>query len=321
MSLLSLLAKGGTKALGYGKRIAKVTPDFLLGETSQVIGGAMRSTKGSLFTKGRAGFRALESHVATQTAANGNFFARAWKSLKGTKGAVTTGYKTAAATAKAAGKSGVWAGIKGGGKALMTKMPLIGSALLVLMEAPNIFKAFKDGGFKAGVKEIGGAAVELGGFAAGAAIGSCFGPVGTAVGSLIGGIVGAFARGKSHSEKKAEEEALAQQQQTEYYNTLKGYGLSDDEINQLYSSGYSLKEVEKVLAAEAEAQTKETVASYDPSQAYSYNNFNAVPNMGFNNPYQMYPNFNTENIYENDVYYQQLFGANPTTNPFKNFYI
>ena len=102
MSLLSLLAKGGTKALGYGKRIAKVTPDFLLGETSQVIGGAMRSTKGSLFTKGRAGFRALESHVATQTAANGNFFARAWKSLKGTKGAVTTGYKPAAATAKAA---------------------------------------------------------------------------------------------------------------------------------------------------------------------------------------------------------------------------
>ena len=341
MGLMSLLVKGGTKALGYGKRIAKVAPDALLGETSDVIGGAIRHTKGSLFTKGKAGFHALEKHVARQSK-NGNFFTRVWKNLKSTPGAVAGGFKNAATAAKAAGKSSLWAGIKGGGKALLKKMPLIGAVLTVAIEAPNIIGAFKDGGFKAGMKEIGGAGVELGCMAGGAAIGSAICPgIGTAIGAVVGGIVGMFARGKTHSEKKAEQEAAAQQQQAQVVeytkdeiNVLKAYGLTDDEIAQVQSAGYSAQDVVKAVEEELKAQQaaleqelkqaqtlQETpIQSYDPTQAYAYNNLNAVPQTGLNNPYAMYPNMTaTNDKYANDIYYQQLFGTTPTVNPFNDY--
>lgn len=340
MKLLSLLVKGGSKALGYGRRIAKVAPDALLGETSDVIGGAMRHTKGSLFTRGKAGFHALEKHVARQSK-HGGFFTRVLKNLKSTPGAVAGGYKTAATAAKAAGKSGLWAGIKGGGKALLKKMPLIGAVLTVAIEAPNIIGAFKDGGFKAGMKELGGAGVELGCMAGGAAIGSAICPgIGTAIGAIVGSFVGMFARGKTHSEKKAEEEAAAQQQAqvVEYskdeVKVLKSYGLTDEEIAQVQSAGYSAQDVVNAIEEELKAQQKTLeqeikqtqtlqktpVQSYDPTQAYSYNNLNAVPQTGLNNPYAMYPNMTGVNDkYANDIYYKQLFGTTPTVNPFDDY--
>ena len=46
MGIMSLLVKGGSKALGYSRRIAKVTPYAILGETSDVICGGMRDAKG-----------------------------------------------------------------------------------------------------------------------------------------------------------------------------------------------------------------------------------------------------------------------------------
>ena len=340
MKLLSLLVKGGSKALGYGRRIAKVAPDALLGETSDVIGGAMRHTKGSLFTRGKAGFHALEKHVARQSK-NGGFFTRVLKNLTSTPGAVAGGFKTAATAAKAAGKSSLWAGIKGGGKALLKKMPLIGAVLTVAFEAPNIIGAFKDGGFKAGMKEIGGAGVELGCMAGGAAIGSAICPgIGTAIGAIVGSFVGMFARGKTHSEKKAEEEAAAQQQAqvVEYskdeVKVLKSYGLTDEEIAQVQSAGYSAQDVVNAIEEELKAQQKTLeqeikqtqtlqktpVQSYDPTQAYSYNNLNTVPQTGLNNPYAMYPNMTGVNDkYANDIYYKQLFGTTPTVNPFDDY--
>ena len=344
MGIMSLLVKGGSKALGYGKRIAKVAPDALLGETSDVIGGAMRHTKGSLFTKGRAGFHALEKHVARQSK-NGGFFTRVWKNLKSTPGAVAGGYKTAATAAKAAGKSGLWAGIKGGGKALLKKMPLIGAVLTVALEAPNIISAFKDGGFKAGMKEIGGAGVELGCMAGGAAIGSAICPgIGTAIGAVVGGFVGMFARGKTHSEKKAEKEAeaqaQAQAQQVEYskeeVEALKSCGFQDEEIAQLQAAGYTMQDIEKAIEQEMKAveqeqtntqelqeapiQSYDQIQAYDPTQAYAYNNLNSVPQTGLNNPYAIYPNMNmTNDKYANDIYYKQLFGTTPTVNPFNDY--
>ena len=272
MSLVSLLTKG----VNYGKRIAKVAPDFLLGETSSTIGGAMRHTKGSLFTKGKAGFHALEKHVARQSK-NGNFFARVWKNLKATPGAVSGGYKTAATAAKAAGKSGLLAGIKGGGKALLKKMPFIGSALLVAFEAPNIFRAFKDGGFGAGMKEVGGAAVELGGFAGGAAIGSAICPgIGTLVGGIIGGIVGSCVRGKTHTQKKEEAEAQKQaeaqaQEQAQYYQSMKSLGFNDEEIVQFYEAGYSVEDVTKAVEADKKQQQSNAL-SYNPGIQYNASN-------------------------------------------------
>lgn len=341
MGLLSLLVKGGTKTLGYGKRIAKVAPDALLGETSDVIGGAMRHTKGSLFTRGKAGFNALEKHVARQNLKNGNFAKRVLKNLKSTPGAIKTGYKTAAAAAKAAGKNSLLAGLKGGGKALLKKMPLIGAALTVAFEAPNIISAFKDGGFKAGMKEIGGAGVELGCMASGAAIGSAICPgIGTAIGAVVGGIAGMFVRGKTHSEKKAEEEAQkeateeAQAQPVKYTDEeiqeLTACGFDNDTIQQLQNAGYTMQDIQKAIEQELKTEEEELLKNqtqtpqqtvYDPALAYQYNNLNTVPQTSFN-PYQTNPNLftnNATNKYANDIYYQQLFGTTPTVNPFDEY--
>jgi hypothetical protein len=338
MSIISLLAKGGSKALNYGKRIAKVAPDALLGETSDVIGGAMRHTKGSLFTKGKAGFHALEKHVARQSV-NGNFFKRLCKSLGSTPSALKNGYKTASATAKAAGKGifgSAMAGVKGAGKAILKKMPVIGAVLTIGLEIPNIVRAFKDGGFKAGMKEVGGAGVELGCMAGGAAIGSAICPgIGTAIGAVVGGIVGMFARGKTHTEKKAQQEAealaQAEAEQVKYskddVKSLKECGLTEEEIAQLEAAGYPAETVHQAVAQELKAMEQEQagnlyqepVQAYDPTLAYAYNNLNTVPQTGFNNVAGLYPNMAGQNKYANDIYYQQLFGTTPTINPFNEY--
>lgn len=208
MGLISSILRLGGKTLGYGRRIAKVTPEFLLGDSSEIIGQAMKSQKGSLFQKGKAGFRALESYNNAQ---KGNFFARSYKSLVSLPKDVMNTGKASAAAAKAAGKSSIIGATKGGFKAIAKRMPLIGAVLTVAIEAPNIIGAFKDGGFGAGMKEIGGAGVELGGMAAGAAIGSAICPgVGTIIGSIIGGLGGALLRGSTYSDKKAAAEAEAE---------------------------------------------------------------------------------------------------------------
>ena len=334
MGLMSALRTG----MSYGRRIANVTPEFLLGDTSEIIGQAIKAEKGSIWKKGKAGFKALENYNNAQT---GTFFSRLVNNLRNTPTDLANGFKASKAAAKAAGKSGIWGGIKGVGKAVAKKMPLIGAVLTLAIETPNIIGAFANGGFKAGMKEIGGAGVELGCMAAGAAIGSCFGPVGTIVGSIVGGIAGMLVRGKTHSEKKAEEEAAAQEQQAQVVeytkdeiNVLKAYGLTDDEIAQIQSAGYSAQDVVKAVEEELKAQQaaleqelkqaqtlQETpIQSYDPTQAYAYNNLNAVPQTGLNNPYAMYPNMTTTNDkYANDIYYQQLFGTTPTVNPFNDY--
>lgn len=333
MGIMSLLVKGGSKALGYGRRIAKVTPEFLLGDSSGIIGKAMKAQKGSVWQKGKAGFRALEKYNNAQT---GNFFSRLVKNLRNTPKDLAKGFKVGAKAGAMKGSSKLLSGLKGTGKAFVKKMPLIGAVLTVALEAPNIISAFKDGGFKAGMKEVGGAGVELGCIAGGAAIGSCFGPVGTAIGAVVGGFVGMFARGKTHSEKKAEKEAAAQAQaqQVEYskeeVEALRSCGFQDEEITQLQAAGYTMQDIEKAIEKEMKALEQEQtntqklqeapIQSYDPTQAYAYNNLNSVPQTGLNNPYAIYPNMNmTNDKYANDIYYKQLFGTTPTVNPFNDY--
>lgn len=334
MGIMSLLVKGGSKALGYGKRIAKVAPEFLLGDSSEIIGKAMKTQKGSVWQKGKAGFRALESYNNAQ---KGNFFSRLVKNLRNTPKDLAKGYKVGARAGAMKGSSKLLSGLKGTGKALVKKMPLIGAVLTVALEAPNIISAFKDGGFKAGMKEVGGAGVELGCMAGGAAIGSAICPgIGTAIGAVVGGIVGMFARGKTHSEKKAEKEAAAQAQaqQVEYskeeVEALRSCGFQDEEITQLQAAGYTMQDIEKAIEKEMKALEQEQtntqklqeapIQSYDPTQAYAYNNLNSVPQTGLNNPYAIYPNMNmTNDKYANDIYYKQLFGTTPTVNPFNDY--
>lgn len=107
------------------------------------------------------------------------------------------------------GASGAWNKTKALGKAFMKKMPLIGGALMVAFELPNIFSAFKDKGLVGGIVETVKSGSRLVGSMAGFAIGQALIPI-----PILGGLIGAFASdwliskvvGKSHTEKKAEAE-------------------------------------------------------------------------------------------------------------------
>lgn len=112
--------------------------------------------------------------------------------------------------------AGAWGKTKGVFKVLGKRMPVIGGALMVAFELPNILSAFKDKGLVGGVLEIGKSAVRLTGFMGGMAIGTAFGGI---IGGLAGGFVGDWLVsrivGKSHSEEKAEAEEMAMAQQAQ----------------------------------------------------------------------------------------------------------
>jgi len=112
---------------------------------------------------------------------------------------------------------------KGIGKALGKSFPLLMAGFMVITEIPNIISATKDKGLLGGIWETVKSAGRLGTGLTASSIGVALGsliPI-PMVGPILGGMVGFFAGewlfgrifGKSHSEKKAEQEALIQQQQ------------------------------------------------------------------------------------------------------------
>lgn len=330
-------------------RVAKLAPEFLLGTGAEAVGKGIKSAgKGSsIWTKVKSGGKALEKSVAKK-AVQGGFFKRTLKSLLSTPKAISESAKVGVRAAKIAGKSTTAGAIKGGFKAIGKRMPLIGAVLTIATEAPNIFKAFKDGGIGAGVKEIGGAGVELGAMATGAAIGSAICPgVGTVVGSIAGSIVGMFIRGKTYSEKKAEEEQPQEKaaQNVEYakddIEKLRSYGITDEEIAQIQANGYTVADVETVLGLQNQQYTapqdntrvaqqpieqiqqpvqqnnnqqQQTLPEFTYQEPFSMQSY-TYPNW-FNNSYNMNSSFG--NPYTNDFYYQQAFnGGIGMTNPFE----
>lgn len=211
MGLLSSICKIGAKAFNYGRRALKVAPDFILGETAEVVGKGMRSAKGSIFTKAKAGAVALEKHVAKQSV-KGNFFKRLFNGVVSLPSAFKKNIAQGIKVAGRLGKTKGWGIWKGVAKTVGKKMPLIGALITIAFEAPNLYRAFKDGGVGAGLKEVGGAALELGCMAGGAAIGSAICPgIGTAIGGIVGGIVGMLIRGKTYTEKQEEAQEQAEE--------------------------------------------------------------------------------------------------------------
>lgn len=200
------------KLVNYGKRFINVAPEMMLGTGSDIIGAAARNTKGSVLTKAKAGFRALEQDVVTKQATQGGFFKRLLHNIKSTPNDIGASAKAGYNTAKAAGKSGIWGGTKGFFSGIGKKMPFIGAALTVLFELPNIWTATKEQGIGQGVKETLKAGSRLAGGALGAAVGSAICP---GIGSLVGWVAGEWLTskivGKSYSEKKMDAEMQAQE--------------------------------------------------------------------------------------------------------------
>ncbi len=306
--------------MSYAVRGAKLLPEFLLGTGAEAVGRGIRSAgKGaSIWTRVKSGGLALEADIANK-ALKGGFFKRNFKELISTPKAILTGGKVGARAAKIAGKSAALGAAKGGLKTIAKRMPMIGAVLTLAIEAPNIFKAFKDGGFKEGMKEVGGAGVELGCMAGGAAIGSAICPgVGTVVGGLIGGIVGMFTRGKTYSEKKAEEEAQPQAQNAVQYTNeeiqaLRQAGLTDEEIAIAQQNGYTVQDIAELLQLQQQQEAELNAQTQNNGYPQQYNYY---PNTAYNpliNPYYQYQNGTYNNPYFDDYMYQQTFGY-PTQN-------
>jgi len=124
-------------------------------------------------------------------------------SLKSYKGEVSTLWKS---------NKGIFSKCGGTLKGLWTRAPLIGTALTLAFEIPNIYHAIKDGGLLYGALETGKSAIRLASGIAVGAIGSAFlGPVGMFAGYFLGDWLAKKVVGKSHSEKLAEAEAEQQQ--------------------------------------------------------------------------------------------------------------
>jgi len=112
-------------------------------------------------------------------------------------------------------------GSKGFFKGLGKRMPLIGTAICLLIEIPNLFKAFtsKDGGVVTGTVETAKTGIKLGAYAGGAAAGAAIGTaifpgVGTFIGAILGGMLTGYAAdkvvGKSFTEIAEEKEAKSE---------------------------------------------------------------------------------------------------------------
>ncbi len=240
------LAKG-VKNVG---RVAKAAPDFIFGTGSETARAAMKSTKGSIFSKIKAGTKAVvkESEAAAK---NGGFFKRLGKNIVNLPKDMNAARKAGVSAAKAAGKSGFMGGLKGLGKGFVSKMPLINSLLMIGLELPNVVSATKEEGIGAGLKEAGKATLRL----AGGAIGSVFGGV-------LGFIGGEWAvsklTGDTYSEKK---------------EFLEANGVTEDAINAMKAQGYTFDQIYDLAKAEVEAaeaeqklvQTQQEISGEQPT--------------------------------------------------------
>ena len=77
MGLIGSITKIGVKALKYGKRALNCAPEFILGESSSVIGTAYKAApKGSIFSKAKFAGKAFEKHVNNISTVKGGFLKR-----------------------------------------------------------------------------------------------------------------------------------------------------------------------------------------------------------------------------------------------------
>jgi len=228
-------------------RYAKAMPGFMFGTQSELMGETLKkSYKTQGWTKmGTQIADAFEKGVVTHEAAvkkNGGFFRNMWKDLTSIYPDTKNKWKAAGRLADIKNKSALgkfWTQFKSLGKVFGKRMPLIGAALTLAFELPNIVKATWNDGLLAGAWETGKTGVRLGTGALGGAIGSALIPipfVGAIVGYALGDMVGRFIVGKSYSEKQAEKQAPPKITQADINTSNIPFGggtINDEEFKKL----------------------------------------------------------------------------------------
>lgn len=236
-------------------RYTKAMPGFILGTEAELMGETLRQ---SYKEKGFTGFRqqigdafikGVESHE-NAVKKNKGFFKNMWKDITSIFPEIKENWQHVGKVADRAKKSGwskLWPQFKSVGKSFGKRMPLIGAALILAFELPNIAKATWNDGFLSGVGETAKTGVRLGLGAVGGAIGSAIIPIpfiGSVVGYAIGDTIGKFVVGKSYSEKQAESAPASNNGQTTANNfqfdpnSVPGCGklMSDEEFQKLQQS-------------------------------------------------------------------------------------
>lgn len=217
--VMNVISKVGT----YAYRGLKATPALLFTENGAKAlvkgvhtGLASGTGKAAIIGGLKTGGLALES-VAK---------AGVWSSIKaGAKalpGAIAKGWKVGGRAAQIAGKNAFLGKFSGAFKGASKAIPGLGNIVMAACALPTIISAFKDEGIVGGVKEIAKEGTKLGAGAIGAAIGSAFGPIGSAIGWVGGSLIAGLFTGKSHSEKKAEQEELLAQAQAQQQEAIQG---------------------------------------------------------------------------------------------------
>lgn len=204
-------------------RYLKAYPETVMGTGNEAFANKFReSFKSDGFKWKNLGgvfkdsFEATLEHNEKQITKNGGF----WKNLKNNFTSLFTDipkkWKQAGAiadTKKLSGLGKFGLKLKGVGKVLGKRMPLLAAASVILFELPNLFRTTANEGLLAGAGEAGKTAVRLGIVTIGGAIGTALTPfcpfLGGIVGYAIGDMIGRFVVGKSYTEKKEEEKTAS----------------------------------------------------------------------------------------------------------------
>lgn len=247
---------GWNNAWNYVRRAARVYPDVVFGTGGDVISSTLKdSFYGAKNAAGkRAGgkhfsgfweqlktaFKAGEKHNDALVKQEGGFWKAQWKAIKTTPQVIGDCWKEGGKAAEIAGKSKVWGNAKGLFKGLGKRLPIIGSAIMVLTELPNIVKATANEGIVSGAAETIKAGLRLGGGMLVGTIGAALGgPIGALVGYAIGDWLTSKVVGKSYSERKAEEKAVQEEQKHKMVDSpvdIPGYQQQYNPNNASYSS-------------------------------------------------------------------------------------
>lgn len=197
MVSVSGIMSGVSTMWRYGKRALEVAPELAFGTSSQTAGSAMKAAKGSVFNKAQAGWQAIEK------AGSGSFFKGFLNNCKNFFPDAIKAYKSGSAAQ----------GLKGGFKSLFknlgSKMPFLMSAMMIFMEAPNVYTAVKEKGIFQGAKEVLKFGIRMTTAGLGSAIGAALPiPLGSLIGWSVGEWIASRIVGKSYTEQKAEKEEI-----------------------------------------------------------------------------------------------------------------
>ncbi len=154
----------------------------------------------------------IDHNAQLLTENNGSFWKATKKSITSIWPELKDGWKTAGNAAKAANKSKLWARLGSIGKVFGKRMPLIGAAITLAVELPNIIRATYNDGLLTGAGETAKTGVRLGISTLCGALAQTLIPVpalGGILGFAVGDMIGRFVVGKSYTDKKAEEKQAA----------------------------------------------------------------------------------------------------------------